>query len=109
MPDDDEIEAMAVHFNGRHSATGEIVCFGTLLMHPLGPSMVMGPDPDREISADVLVRCMEAADVMCHQLSADTPDEIKVRHYAVRALLYQMLDRNGLVDDGTDNDHETLQ
>lgn len=106
---DDELTAMAVHFNGRHSETGEIVTFGTLLMHPRGPSMVMGPDPDREISAEVLVRCMEAADVMCHQLSADAPTDVRVQHFAVRALMYQLLDRLGLVDDGTGDDQETLQ
>lgn len=106
---DDDLTAMAVHFNGRHFETGEIVCFGTLLMHPHGPSMVMGPDPDREISAKVLVKCMEAADVMCHQLSADAPTDVRVQHFAVRALLYQLLDRVGLVDDGTHTDPETLQ
>lgn len=107
---DDEPSAMAVHFNGRHVETGEIVCFGTLLMHPLGPCMVMGPDPDREISADVLLKCMEAADVMCRQLSSDAPTDVRVQHFAVRALLYQILDRLGLVDDPMiGNDHETLQ
>jgi hypothetical protein len=106
MPSD-ETDALAINFHGTHYETGELVTFGTLLMHPKGPAMVMGPEPDREISAEVLVKCMEAAHVMCLQLPDDVPNEDKVRHFAVRALLYQMLERAGLVDDS--DDYETLQ
>jgi hypothetical protein len=104
MPDD-EIEALAVHFGGMKPDTGEIVSIGTLLLHPCGDAMVMGPDPDREISTEVILRCMEAAHHMCCRLSDDAPQEEKVLRYAVRAVLYQILERISPPDDAG----ETLQ
>lgn len=107
MPDD-EIEAMAVKFTGMKLDTGEMVSIGTLLMHPSGAAMVMGPDPEREISLDVIMQCMEAAHHMCFQLPADAPQSERVLRYAVRSVLYQMLDRLGVMDDLVD-EPETLQ
>jgi hypothetical protein len=106
MPSD-EIEAMAVHFTGMKPDTGELVSIGTLLLHPLGDAMVMGPDPEREISLEVILRCMDAAHHMCVQLVDDAPQEEKVLRYAVRAVLYQLLERLCPPDAG--NDNETLQ
>jgi hypothetical protein len=104
---DDGIEAMAVHFKGVQPDTGEMVSIGTLLMHPCGDAMVMGPEPDREISTAVILRCMEAAHAVCRRLSDDAPQEEKVLRYAVRAVLYQLLERIGPPDAG--NDNGTLQ
>jgi hypothetical protein len=102
---EDEIEAMAIHFGGMKPDTGEIVSIGTLLLHPSGDAMVMGPEPDREISLAVILRCMEAAHFMCCQLSDQAPEEEKVLRYAVRAVLYQILERFSPADD----DKGTLQ
>jgi hypothetical protein len=93
---EDEIKAMSIQFSGMRPGTGEIVSIGSLLLHPSGAAMVVGPGPDHEISMAVVMSCMQAADTMCRQLPDDVSDELKLRHYAVRAVLYQMLDR---VDD----------
>jgi hypothetical protein len=69
--------------------------------------MVVGPDPEREISMAVILRCMEAAHAMCCRLADDAPQEEKVLRYAVRAVLYQILERISPPDDAVDN--ETLQ
>jgi hypothetical protein len=98
---EDDIEAMAVRFCGMGTLTGEVVSIGTLLLHPSGDAMVMGPDPEREISMTVLLRCMEAAHAMCCRLSEDAPQEEKVLHYAVRAVLYQLLARAIPPDDAS--------
>jgi hypothetical protein len=104
---DDEIDAMAVHFGGMKPDTGEIVSIGTLLLHPSGDAMVMGPDPDREISLEVILRCMDAAHHMCCQLVDDAPQEERVLRFAVRAVLYQILVRLNPPGDAIAN--ETLQ
>jgi hypothetical protein len=101
---EDDIEAMAVHFKGVQPETGETVSIGTLLMHPGGDAMVVGPEPDHEISMAVILRCMEAAHAVCCRLSDDAPPEEKVLRYAVRAVLYQILERISPADDA-----ETLQ
>lgn len=82
---------MAVHFNGMKPDSGEIIPIGTLLMHPHGQAMIMGPDPEREISFEVVMRCMEAAHHMCIQLPADAPQEEKVLRFAVRSVVFQLL------------------
>lgn len=92
MPDD-EIKAMSIQFSGMRPGSGEIISIGSLLLHPSGAAMVVGPDPDHEISLGVVMSCMQAADTLCRQLPDDVSDEVKLRHYAVRAVLYQMLDR----------------
>lgn len=104
---DDGIEAMAVHFKGVLPDTGETVSIGTLLLHPCGDVMVMGPDPDREVSTAVLLRCMEAAHAMCCRLADDAPTQEKVLRYAVRAVLYQILERIAPAD--AENGNGTLQ
>jgi hypothetical protein len=92
----EELEVMAVRFSGQHPDTGELMPIGALLLHPSGDALVLGPND--EMTTDVVLHCFHAADSICQKLPDDAPEDQRTLQFAIRAVIYQILDRIGELD-----------
>lgn len=96
MADDADncVEVMCIQFMGGDRDNGTHI--GTLLLHPLGNAVVVGPN--REPSAGALLECLHAAECLYAEMTPDMSPQDRTMNAVVRALLWQIADRSGVLD-----------
>ena len=82
------------------------ILVGSLLLHPMGDSMVV--DPDGNPSVQALVDCLAATDAL-HDPNGDPTDPVHANRMLARALVWKIADEIGLIDAMEAKRNETMQ